>query len=77
MSERPIKDILRENLLPLFMVCFGLSLLYFGTEEYKIFREGLAEYTRTSPENRTIWIIIIGAASTVGGIIGLVREKVV
>ncbi len=59
------------------MICLGLTLLYFGTEEYRIFREGLADYVRSTPENRTIWFIIIGAASTVGGIIGLVREKVV
>lgn len=59
------------------MLLIGFTLLYIGTEEYKFYEDNLADYVRSSPDNRTMWFLIIGTASSVGGIIGLLREKTV
>lgn len=57
------------------MLLLGFTLLYIGTEEYKIYEDNVADYVRSSPDNRTIWFLIIGTASSLGGIIGLLRQK--
>jgi len=77
MSITSSKDSFADKILPIFMLLLGISLLYIGTDEYRVFEENIADYVRASPDNRTLWFLIIGIATFVGGIIGLLRDKTV
>jgi len=52
----------------------GLILLYFGYQEYQSFSSEIEEFFTGSPSNRALWMLIGGAAASIAGLVGLLRE---
>jgi len=52
----------------------GLLLLYFGYREYQSFSSEIEEFFTGSPSNRALWMLIGGAAASIAGLVGLLRE---
>lgn len=53
----------------------GLLLLYFGYDEYHSFGSELDQAFGGSGSDQAIWMIVVGAAAAVGGLVGLMRER--
>lgn len=53
----------------------GLVLLYFGNQLLPD-NSSWGIFSPQQPENRAIWIIIIGTAASVAGFLGLLRGKI-
>ncbi len=78
MSEGQQSDnFFRKRWLPLLFLILGLALLWTGNQEYQQFQSGIGEYVTARPDNRTLWLLILGTAATVGGIIGLIRGRAI
>jgi len=76
MSEHQKSDnFFQQRWLPLLFVILGVALLWSGHQEYQQFQTEIADYVTARPDNRTVWLIIFGIASTVGGAVGLLRGK--
>lgn len=78
MSETKQSDnFFQKRWLPLLFFILGLALLWTGNQEYQQFQSEIGDYVTARPDNRTIWLLILGAAATVGGAIGLVRGRAI
>jgi len=78
MSETKQSDnFFQKRWLPLLFFILGLALLWIGNQEYQQFQSEIGDYVTARPDNRTIWLLILGAAATVGGAIGLVRGRAI
>jgi hypothetical protein len=76
MSESSKSDgLLPTRWFPVICLLTGLVLLWFGNQEYQQFQEGVADYVLARPDNRTVWMLILGTAATAVGITGLLRKK--
>ncbi|MGM0546309.1 MAG: DUF3185 family protein [Bacteroidota bacterium] len=53
----------------------GILLLYFGYDEYQSLGSEIDQAFGGSGSSQAIWMIVGGAAATVGGLIGLMRDK--
>ena len=53
----------------------GLLLLYFGYQEYQSFASEIDQAFGGSGSDKAIWMLVGGAAATVGGLVGLLRDK--
>lgn len=53
----------------------GLLLLYFGYNEYQSFQSEISELFTGSPTDKSMWMLIGGAAATIAGLSGLLRQK--
>lgn len=53
----------------------GLLLLYFGYDEYHSFQSEVDQFFGGSGSDKAIWMLIGGAAATIGGFMGLLRGK--
>ncbi len=60
---------------PAMLLFAGLLLLWIGNRELLLFQENLPWYLSLRPEAATVWLLIIGAAASVAGISGLLREN--
>ncbi len=54
----------------------GILLLYFGYDEYQSLGSEIDQAMGGSGSSQAIWMIIGGAAATIGGLVGLTRGKV-
>lgn len=52
----------------------GLLLLYFGYQEYQSFSSEVEEFFTGSPSNRAVWLLVVGAAASIAGLVGLLRK---
>ncbi|NGP89185.1 DUF3185 family protein [Fodinibius halophilus] len=53
----------------------GFVLLYFGYDEYQSFQSEVDKFFGGSGSDKAIWMMVGGAAATVGGVVGLWKEK--
>ncbi|WP_138431347.1 DUF3185 family protein [Fodinibius saliphilus] len=53
----------------------GLLLLYFGYDEYQSFQSEVDKFFGGSGSDKAIWMMVGGAAATVGGAVGLWKGK--
>lgn len=53
----------------------GILLLYFGYEEYHSFQSEVNQFFGGSGSDKAIWMMVVGAAATIGGLVGLLRDK--
>lgn len=53
----------------------GILLLYFGYDEYQSLGSEIDQAFGGSGSSQAIWMLIVGAAAAVGGLIGLMRDK--
>jgi hypothetical protein len=68
-------DFLKTKWFPIICLVTGVVLLWFGNQEYQQFQESVADYVLARPENRTVWLLILGTAATAAGISGLLRDQ--
>ncbi|PAU94573.1 hypothetical protein CK503_07200 [Aliifodinibius salipaludis] len=54
----------------------GILLLYFGYQEYQSFSSEVDQLFGGSGSDKAIWMIVGGAAATIGGLMGFFREKI-
>lgn len=57
------------------LLVIGLLLLYFGYNEYQSFQSEISELFTGSPTDKSMWMLIGGAAATIGGLAGLLRQN--
>ncbi len=76
MSEGSVSDLLSKSVwFPLILLIMGLVLLWMGNRELIQFQESLPDYITLRPDSATLWLLILGAASTAAGIAGLLRSE--
>lgn len=54
----------------------GLLLLYFGYNEYHSFGSEVDQMFGGAGSEKAIWMLIGGAAATIGGLMGFLRKKI-
>ncbi len=54
----------------------GLLLLYFGYQEYQSFQSEVDQLFGGSGSDKAIWMLVGGGAATIGGLMGLLRDKI-
>lgn len=54
----------------------GILLLYFGYDEYQSLGSEIDQAFGGSGSSQAIWMLVGGAAATIGGLVGLSRGKV-
>jgi len=57
------------------LIVGGVILFYFGYQESQSFGSEVEEFFTGSPSDSAMWMMIGGAAATIGGIVGLTRSK--
>jgi hypothetical protein len=62
--------------LPVLIMITGLVLLWFGNQEYQLFQAEVESYVSARPDNRTLWLIILGTAASIAGALGLIRDRI-
>lgn len=67
----------QKKMVSLFFLLFGLSLIYAGVQEFRILSSSYNPLFTISPDNDIRAMIIVGAATTVSGFVGLIRKKVI
>lgn len=76
MSESRNSDTFIHNkAVPVLILITGLVLLWIGSLEFQQFTAEVESYVSARPENRTVWLIILGTATSVAGAIGLLRKR--
>lgn len=60
--------------IALFTLIIGLMLLYTGNQIGGIPDTVDSPFSPERPENRSLWLMITGAAASVAGFVGLLRE---
>lgn len=53
----------------------GILLLYFGYQEYQSLGSELNQAFGGSGSDKAIWMLVGGGAATIGGLVGLLRDK--
>lgn len=53
----------------------GLFLLYFGYNESQSLQSEVNQFFTGSPSDRAMWMMIGGAAASITGLAGLLRQK--
>lgn len=74
MSEGNSSDTIHSQLVfPLLLFAVGVILCWIGYSQYLEFNLDQATYLMLRPENQIFLLMIAGGASTVVGILGLIR----
>lgn len=55
------------------ILCVGLILLTAGWQEYRLLSSSYNPLFTISPDRESMWLMILGAAGTIGGFVGLLR----
>lgn len=53
----------------------GILLLYFGYNEYQSFGSEVDQMFGGAGSEKAIWMLVIGAAAAIGGLMGFLRGK--
>lgn len=54
----------------------GILLLYFGYQEYQSFGSEMDQMFGGAGSDKAIWMLVGGAAATIGGLLGFFRKKI-
>lgn len=63
-----------KKTVSIILLVAGLLLLYFGYNEYQSFQSEISELFTGSPTDKSMWMLIGGAAATIAGLAGLLRQ---
>lgn len=64
-----------KKIISVALLVGGLLLLYFGYDEYQSLGSEIDQALGGSGSSQAIWMMVGGAAATVGGLVGLSRGK--
>lgn len=67
-------NISRRTLSAIIMAA-GILLLWLGYEGPEALQLGISRFLGGSGSDHVVWMIIIGAAATIGGFVGLLRGE--
>jgi len=74
-ESRNSDKLLHTKAVPVLIMITGFLLLWLGNQEFQQFQAEVESYVSARPENRTIWLIILGTAATITGAVGLLRKR--
>lgn len=66
---------MKKKVFPAALFITGLILLYFGYDEYHSFQSEFERFFGGSGSDDAIMMLVLGAAATIGGFVGLLRGK--
>lgn len=66
-----------QKMISAALLAGGLILLYFGYQEMQSFSSEIDEFFTGSPSDRAIWMLAGGAAMSIAGVVGLIRNKTI
>jgi hypothetical protein len=66
-----------KKIISLLFLIFGLTLLYFGVEEIYLITAYLDSIVPITPDTETKVLIILGAAASISGFVGIIRDKTI
>ena len=66
-----------KKIVSVILLVGGLLLLYFGYDEYHSLQSEVNQFFGGSGSDKAIWMMVGGAAASVGGLMGLLRDKIV
>jgi len=75
-ESRNSDKLLHTKAVPVLIMITGFLLLWHGNQEFQQFQTEVESYVRARPDNRTVWLLILGAAASIAGVIGLIRDRV-
>ena len=64
-----------KKIISVVLLVGGILLLYFGYDEYNSLQSEVDQFFGGSGSDKAIWMMVGGAAATLGGLVGLLREK--
>lgn len=64
-----------KKIISVALLVGGVLLLYFGYQEYQSFQSEVDQFFGGSGSDKAIWMLVGGAAATIGGLMGLLRDK--
>lgn len=64
-----------KKILPAALLLMGILLLYFGYDEYHSLQSEVNQFFGGADSDRAIWMMVGGAAATISGLAGLMRNK--
>ncbi len=64
-----------RKIISVILLVGGLLLLYFGYDEYHSFQSEVNQFFGGAGSDKAIWMMIGGAAASIGGIVGLMRGR--
>lgn len=68
---------LHKKIVSLLFLLLGISLLYFGVYEVYLLSAYVDSLIPITPDTETKLMIILGAAATVSGFLGIIRDKTI
>ena len=68
---------LHKKTISLLLLILGLSLIYIGLEEIYVISSYFSSIVPITPDTETKLLIILGAAASVSGFVGIIREKTI
>jgi len=63
-----------KEIISVALLVGGLLLLYFGYDEYHSFSSNVDQFFGGAGSTKAIWMMVGGAAATVGGLVGLWKK---
>lgn len=64
-----------KKALPAVLLLAGFVLLYFGFDEYQSLQSEVNQFFGGAGSDKAIWLLVSGAAATIAGAAGLMRDK--
>ena len=64
-----------KKIISVILLVGGILLLYFGYDEYQSLGSEINQMFGGAGSDQAIWMMVGGAAATIGGLVGLLREK--
>jgi hypothetical protein len=64
-----------NNVIAFALLIGGLVLLLFGFNASQSFQSDVSRFFTGSPTDKAIWMIVLGAAAMIAGLVGLLRRS--
>jgi hypothetical protein len=64
---------LNNRILAIILIAVGVGLLFYGLQASQSFSSDVSRFFTGSPTDRTIWLMVGGAAAAIGGLVLFVR----
>lgn len=68
---------IHKKIVSLLFLLLGITLLYIGIEEIYLLSAYLNELIPITPDTETRLMIILGAAASISGFVGIIRDKTI
>lgn len=70
-----MNTVIKRKTLSAVVMIVGILLIYFGYDGPASLQVGISRFLGGSGSDHVIWMVIIGAAATLGGFVGLLRGE--